>query len=109
MAKQLNVKLYFTIPEDIRNITQRANIERDACRDIIVYIMSNKVDIPKERFDEYQKDYDEKFMAFEQAKSIIHDKYVRPFLDSQGVAANSNYSWNLDYNTCEIEVTVENE
>lgn len=54
-----------TVPEEIRDLAQKANIERDARRDILLYIMQNDVDISSERFAQYQSEYDDKFFAFE--------------------------------------------
>lgn len=54
-----------TVPEEIRNKAQKANVERDARRDILLYIMQNDVNISDERIARYQKEYDEKFFEFE--------------------------------------------
>lgn len=81
-----------TVPEEIKNITQRADIECAARRDIITYIMEKNLAIPAERFAEYQKDYDDKYFAFEQAKSRIEKEYVRKAVDNP-------ISWSLDYHT----------
>lgn len=81
-----------TVPEEIKNATQRADIECSARRDIITYIMEKNIAVPAERFAEYQKDYDDKYFAFEQAKSRIEREYVRK-------AVENPVSWSLDYHT----------
>lgn len=81
-----------TVPEEIKNATQRADIECSARRDIITYIMEKNLAVPAERFAEYQKEYDDKFLAFEQAKSRIEREYVRK-------AVENPVSWSLDYHT----------
>lgn len=81
-----------TVPEEIKNVTQRADIECSARRDIITYIMEKNLAVPAERFAEYQKEYDDKFLAFEQAKSRIEREYVRK-------AVENPVSWSLDYHT----------
>lgn len=81
-----------TVPEEIKNVTQRADIECSARRDIITYIMEKNLAIPAERFAEYQKDYDDKYFVFEQAKSKIEQEYVRKAVDNP-------VSWSLDYHT----------
>lgn len=81
-----------TVPEEIKNATQRADVECSARRDIITYIMEKNLAVPAERFAEYQKEYDDKFLAFEQAKSRIEKEYVRKAVDNP-------VSWSLDYNT----------
>ena len=81
-----------TVPEEIKNVTQRADIECSARRDILTYIMEKDLAVPAERFAEYQKEYDDKFFAFEQAKSHIEREYVRK-------AVENPVSWSLDYHT----------
>jgi hypothetical protein len=60
---------------------------------IITHILENNIDINKVRFDTYQNEYSEKFMAFETAKLNLENKYLN------GLIYNS---WNLNYNTCEL-------
>lgn len=86
-----------TVPDEVRIATQRADIECSARRDIITHILEKNIQIPAERFEAYQKEYDDKFFAFEQAKQRIEKEYVRP------VVANP-ISWSLDYNTNIISV-----
>ncbi len=92
-----------TVPEEIRDLAQKANVERDSRRDILLYIMEGKVDIPQERIDHYQKEYDEKFFAFEQAKSKIEKEYVMPA--TNGKALN----WSLNYSNCVVTITLPDE
>lgn len=92
-----------TVPEEIRNRAQKANTERDARRDILLYIMQNDINIPEERIARYQKEYDEKYFEFEQAKSIIEKEYVVPA--TNGKALN----WSLDYATCVVSITLPDE
>lgn len=81
-----------TVPEEVKNATQRADIECSARRDIITHIMEKNIAVPAERFAEYQKEYDDKFFAFEQAKNRIEREYVRKAVDNP-------VSWSLDYHT----------
>ena len=92
-----------TVPEEIRDLAQKANIERDSRRDILLYIMQNDVDISKERIARYQKEYDEKYFAFEQAKSKIEKEYVMPA--TNGKALN----WSLNYSNCVVTITLPDE
>lgn len=97
MAKTITV----TVPEYVRDEVQRYDVERSARRDIIAYILSNDtINIPPERMAEYQKEYDEKFMLFEKAKSKIESEYVKPN------AGEKALNWTLDYNTCIVTITV---
>ena len=92
-----------TVPEEIRDLAQKANVERDARRDILLYIMQNNVDIPEERLIKYQKEYDEKYLAFEQAKSIIEKDYVMPAVNGKAL------NWSLDYSTCIVSIILPDE
>ena len=92
------------IPEELRTQAQRANIERDSRRDILLYIMSHDdIDISEERIARYQKEYDEKYLEFEQAKSIIEKEYVMPATDGKAL------NWSLDYHTCIVSITLPDE
>ena len=97
----LDMTKVITVPEEIRDLVQKANVERDARRDILIFLMGNNdVNISPERFDRYQKEYDEKYLAFEQAKRKIEQEYVLPAVDGK-----SN-NWSLDYSTCEITINI---
>lgn len=89
------------IPEEIVATVQKYDIERCARRDIIVYIMENNTNVSPERFAQYQKEYDDKYFAFEAAKSEIEKNYVRPLIKDK--AAN----WNLDYESHIITITLQ--
>lgn len=92
-----------TVPEEIRDRVQKANIERDARRDILLYIMQNDINIPEERIASYQKEYDEKYFEFEQAKTVIEKEYVMPATDGKAL------NWSLDYHTCIVSITLPDE
>ena len=89
-----------TIPHEEAIKVQRADVECSARRDIITHILEKNIQVPVERFNAYQKEYDEKFFAFEQAKSNIERNYVR-------TTVNNPQSWVLDYNTGEVTITLE--
>ena len=92
------------VPEELRTKVQRANVERDSRRDILLYIMSHDdIDISEERITRYQKEYDEKYLEFEQAKSIIEKEYVMPATDGKAL------NWSLNYHTCVVSITLPDE
>lgn len=91
-----------TIPENICTKVQKAHIERDARRDILLYIMQNKVEIPEERIERYQKEYDEKYFAFEEAKALVEKNFVVPVLGKRW----DSFDWNLDYATCIVTINI---
>ena len=88
------------IPEDVKNQVQRADIECSARRSIITTILEQDLIIPEERFKAYQKDYDEKFFAFESMKTMVEREYIHTKIDNP-------INWVLDYSTNIITVTVE--
>ena len=92
-----------TIPEELRTKVQRANVERDSRRDILLYIMQNNIEIPEERMQKYQKEYDEKFLEFEQAKDIVEKEYVMPATDKKAL------NWSLNYSDCVVSITLPDE
>lgn len=90
-----------TVSDGDRDRVQRADIERSARRDIIIYLMEqgDNIQISPERRAEYQKEYDEKYFEFEQAKAYIEREYVMPAVNNKAV------NWSLDYATCEVTIT----
>jgi len=88
------------IPEDVKTKVQRADVECSARRSIITTILEQDLAVPTERFNAYQKEYEDKFFAFESAKTEIEKEYVR-------TAISNPANWVLDYNTNIITVTVE--
>lgn len=97
MSKTITI----TVPEEVRNEVQRYDIERSARRDIIAYVLSNdSMNVSTERMATYQKEYEEKFASFEEAKNKIETEYVQPA--ANGKATN----WSLDYNSCVITITI---
>lgn len=85
-----NIKII--IPQEVTNDIQRADLEYSSRRNILIYIMQNNIDIPKDRFDQYQKEYDEKFFLFEQLKQKIEKNYVIP-----NIKGKIMEKWYLDY------------
>lgn len=92
-----------TIPAELRDKTQRANIERDSRRDILLYIMENNLNISEARIMNYQKEYDEKYFEFEQAKATIEKEYVQPSVNNQAL------NWSLNYDDCIVTIEVADE
>lgn len=87
------------VPEDVKNTVQRADIECAARRDIITYILEQNLNVSPERMAAYQKEYDEKFFAFESAKTAIEREYVRTKVDKP-------LNWSLDYHTNIITINI---
>ena len=95
-----NKVLTIEIPEEATVIVQKYDVERSSRRDIILYIMQNNINIPEDRFERYQKEYDEKYFAFETAKGEIEKQYVIP------ATGGKKCNWSLDYSSNIITVTL---
>lgn len=93
----MNTKNVIIVTEEERDAVQRADIACAAHRDIITFMISHDMDISTERFAAYQAEYNEKFNAFEQAKTDLQNKYLA------GIPA---VNWNLEYATCELTYNV---
>lgn len=85
------------VTEEDRNAVQRANVEASSLANLITFMISNNMDITNERFQDYEKRYQEAYGAFEREKAKIEKKYL--------VGLNAT-SWALDYETCEITYNV---
>lgn len=97
MAKTLEIK----IPEAFRNEIQRANIEKDAYRDILVYILTlEDIKISQDRIDKYWETYYEKYKKFEDLKIKLEKEYI------QSLNINNFSTWSLDYDSCIIKVEI---
>lgn len=90
-----------TVSEEIRNKVQKADLERSSRRDILIYLMQHpEIEVSKQRKQEYQKEYDDKYLAFEQAKLEVEQTYVIPM--TEGKFSN----WSLDYHTCILTINM---
>lgn len=85
------------VTEEDRNAVQRANVDSASLANLITYMISNNIDVSNERFQEYEKRYQEAFNRFELEKTKIEKKYLKGL----NVA-----SWTLDYESCEITYNV---
>lgn len=85
------------VSEEDRNTVQRANIESTSLANLISFMIANNMDVSNERFQEYERKYQEAFETFEKAKSMIEKKYLKNLKQT---------SWTLDYESCEITYNV---
>lgn len=88
------------VPEEVKTKVQRADIEQSAHKEIIATILERDMAVPVERMAAYQKQYEDKFFAFESAKTEIERDYVRK-------AVKNPLNWSLDYHTNIITITTE--
>lgn len=85
------------VSEEDRNMVQRANVDSSSLANLITFMINNNVDVSNERFQEYEKRYQEAYLEFEKAKAYVEKKYL------SGLNPNS---WTLDYESCEITYNV---
>lgn len=96
------MSLSIKIPEDIKNFAQKCDIEKDSRRDIIIYILQNDISVINEKFDKYQKEYEEKFFAFEEVKKLLEKNFVIP-----NIPKNKKLKyWSLNYDSSIITIEV---
>lgn len=91
------------IPQEVVNKVQRYDVEMCSRRDIIAFILSKNIDIPEGRFNKYQDDYSDAYLAFESAKHDIETNFVDPNMADN----EKKISWKLDYHTCELTINYE--
>ena len=78
-----------TVDEKLRDKIQAIHYQLDGIKDLIAYLWSKKP-LNQEALDYYQKQYQELFMQFEDAKAELIDTY------------NLSEDWNLDYSSCVV-------
>ena len=81
------------VDEYDRDLVQRADVEASSLMNLITFMVAHDIDISNERFKQYEKKYQEAFLAFEKAKSDLENKYLK----DKGAK-----SWNLSYADCEL-------
>ena len=96
-------KIVIEIPEEITTLVQKYDTERSARRDIIIRILEKDIDIPQERFDKYQKEFDEKYFSFEQAKRQVEKDYVIP------ATGGRKCTWTLNYQDNTVTIILKDE
>lgn len=85
------------ISEEERNTVQRADIEVTSLMNLITFMINHNVNVTNERFLDYDRRYQDAFIAFEKAKSNLEKKYL----------TNLNAkSWNLNYDNCELSYEI---
>ena len=79
-----------------RDMVQKADIEVSSRMNLISFMLSRNMDTNTDYFKRYEKEYQECFLAFEQAKTYIFNKYVK---DEKAL------SWSLNYETCQLTIS----
>lgn len=83
------------IPSEIVNQIQQYDIQCRSRQEIITRILNQNITCYNQQlFNNYQKEYEEKYYLFEKAKQELEDKYVKP-----NVSDTDKYTWELIYFT----------
>ena len=86
------------VSDDIVIKTQRANVEMEAKRGVLAFMISSGTPLEDENFKRYEESYMKAFEEFENTKQDVERNIVK--------AKHPNaINWVLDYNNKEITVT----
>ncbi len=95
-----------TIPEEVRDLVQKAGLEYHQKRNVIMGLIEdhqfddNTAFLDSEIFAAYEKKMAQAQYAFDELKSKIEREYKPKELEGKPV------KWNLDYNSCEMTFKV---
>ena len=88
-----------TVDEELANYIEGLQYETESRKDLLAFMIGNGYDTNSEAFKAYEKEFQEQFIQYNQAKSELEQKYVYPV--TNGVRVN----WNLDFGTRELTIT----
>ena len=97
-------KININIPFEIKNLIQKFDIDASTREDIIKYILSNNISIPKEQLNFYQQEYNKYLYEFNIAKQELEKQYVLPVIKK-----TDKYTWRLNYTTSILTIEVQND
>ena len=86
------------VSDDIVTMVQKANIEMEAKRSLLAFLITSGTSIEDEVYKNYEKYYFDTYYEFEKAKQIIENDIVKTKYPDA-------INWSLDYDTKEITVT----
>ena len=87
------------IPEDLASQIQESQVKLDGLKQLIGFLVSTiEYDVPQAKIDGFQKEFMEENRVYNDLKSKV-DEYVPADFDK------NKTSWNLDFATCELEIT----
>lgn len=90
------------INEDIVKKIQKANVEMEAKRGVIAFMISSGTSLDDENYKNYEKSYIEAFKEFESLKKEFEDTVVKSKHPSVS-------NWSLNYNNNELTVNYTND
>ena len=97
--KKEDIKMSKIIIEDRKIIEELEALQYEVqSRQALLSYMINTNIHHNESFDRYEKEYFEKFKAYEYKKSELENKYIKP------MAAEEVRAWNLIFNSGEVYI-----
>lgn len=84
--------------QELINYMESLSYDVAARRDVVTFMLANKMDTNSEQFHSYHKEYMESFAKLEMAKAQVEKDYVLP--NSKG-----RVTWSLDYGTATMTIT----
>lgn len=78
---------------------ERLNFEVTSRKDLISFMIERGMDISGESFKVYQEDYRKLYAEYELAKQAFERTEV------QTISPYKKFAWNLDFGSCEVEIT----
>ena len=85
------------VDESIVSKVQKANVEMEAKRSLLAFLLSSGTSMEDEVYKNYEKSYFDSFYDFEKEKSNIEKNIVKSKYPNA-------INWSLDYETQEITV-----
>ena len=85
--------------QDIINLLQRLQYEVESRKEIIGFIISTD-GINSESFKKYEKDYQDFYIQYQEAKAQFEELYVKP-----AVPDASFINWKLNFERAEVTIS----
>lgn len=86
------------IPEEVVNHLQRLSLETESRKDLIAFMLQSDMTTATEQFERYQKEYQDFYMLYQDAKTKFEKEYVRTAVDTP-------IKWNLDFTERQVTIT----
>lgn len=91
------------IDEELSNYIESLQYETDSRKDIIIYMITNNMDLNTEVGKQYQKEYSNFYNELAVAKDNLSQMYIR----SNPKFADKDVTWNLDFHSHTLYVKVQ--
>ena len=97
------IKKVINIPEDFALLFQESEINFISRKDVLKEILENdKIELSNERFQNYQKELEQKAFIFHRFKNELEKAYIYPILEEGQIVVD----WSLNYTTDQLTVNI---